>query len=1082
VGKILTGHTMKTFVKNLFLVVMFFVLLSIVFSLFVQPKTKPEQTIALSEVARKINAGSIKQIAVNDNDLIVTDASGAVWHSQKESETSLTQSLANLGVDKTKLSAVSVQLQTTNAGNSLWLTIAIQVIVPFVLVLGLLWFMSRQTQKGMAQTFNFGRVNLKLFMNPKERITFKDVAGLQEAKEELREVVDFLRHAKKFLDLGARIPRGVLLMGAPGTGKTLLARAVAGEAGVPFFHISGSEFVELFVGVGASRVRDLFAVAKKASPSIVFIDEIDAVGRERGTGLGGGHDEREQTLNQILVEMDGFDRETNVIVIAASVTGDTPVLVKQNEEPKLLPISEVIDAYYQEKEGNVEKSANGLEVLGFEKKPGGDKNIYFQNSAFKKVRSVFRHKVNEIYKIEYNGGKIKTTGNHSLFIRTPRGLKKKLVSEMKPGEILVNLPYKVNQTTKFKEIRAHQFNQEFNLELPVWQPLFEKFESVDFAYQYALARTNEIPQTKLGEQLGFSQRTIGKWQQGICGPRALSRNYYQHKNTLPEKVRVTPGLMRLFGYYAAEGYSRKEIDFCLNINEKGKIAEIKTLMKQIFNLKPDTERNITHNAVNIVYYCKPLAEFFAYYCGRGAHHKHIPSFLFTAPKEYFIEFLRGYANGDGCLVEKGRNKGNLVLVSVSKRLLLELNWLSRMHGFEPSFSEFRNQEGRRINNGKPLKSSIAYRLEFWKTTNPFKNVERKESLHPLSKIKKITKLLYKGYVYDFCGCENEAFFAGEKPILASNTNRPDVLDPALLRPGRFDRRVVLDLPDIKEREEILVLHMKNKKAAQGVDLRRVAQRTPGFAGADLANVVNESAILAARKNKKIIDQIDLFEAMEKVILGPERKSHVLTQREREITAYHEAGHALVSTMLSQADPVHKVSIISRGRVAGYTLKLPNEDRHLYTRKHLLAELAGALGGYMAEKIVFKDVTTGASNDLRIATDSARHMVMEYGMSEKFGPIAFGTSSEWVFLGRDLGSERDYSEKVAQEIDQEVRLLLADAQTQAQKILIAKRPILDAIAKRLIESETIEKEEFETLVRAYARKPKKTGSPNNKTSA
>ncbi len=607
---------MKNLLKNLFLVIGIFVVLSLVFSLFTSTKTQSSQPMALTDLARKIQSGEIKKIDVQDNALTVTDTSGKTWTSEKESESSLSQSLTNLGVDKTKLAAVDVEVSASSGGNTMWLTILIDVVAPFLMIVGLFWFMSRQAQKGMAQTFNFGRANLKLFANPKERTTFKDVAGAKEAKEELREIVDFLKHAKRFLDLGARIPRGVLLMGAPGTGKTLLARAIAGEAGVPFFHISGSEFVELFVGVGASRVRDLFTTAKKASPAIIFIDEIDAVGRQRGTGLGGGHDEREQTLNQILVEMDGFDRETNIIVVAA-------------------------------------------------------------------------------------------------------------------------------------------------------------------------------------------------------------------------------------------------------------------------------------------------------------------------------------------------------------------------------------------------------------------------------------------------------------------TNRPDVLDPALLRPGRFDRRIVIDLPDVKEREEILQLHMANKKAAPDVNVHRVAQRTPGFAGADLANLVNEAALLAARKNKKTLDQGDLFSAMEKVILGPERKSHVLTQQEREITAYHEAGHALVAAMLPHADPVHKISIISRGRAAGYTLKLPVEDQHLYTKSHFLDELASLLGGYVAEQVVFHELTTGASNDLQHATELARSLVTEYGMSEKFGPVSFSAPSSMVFLGRDLGTERDYSEKVAQDIDAEVSSFLGDARKQAERIVTDKRAALDAIAARLIEHETIEKEEFETLIAQFA---------------
>ena len=441
---------------------------------------------------------------------------------------------------------------------------------------------------------------------------FSDVAGAIEAKEELIEVVDFLKNPKKFLDMGARIPRGVLLVGAPGTGKTLLARAVAGEANVPFFYISGSEFVEMFVGVGASRVRDLFAMAKKFAPSIVFIDEIDAVGRQRGAGLGGGHDEREQTLNQILVEMDGFDRDTNIIIVAA-------------------------------------------------------------------------------------------------------------------------------------------------------------------------------------------------------------------------------------------------------------------------------------------------------------------------------------------------------------------------------------------------------------------------------------------------------------------TNRPDILDPALLRPGRFDRRIVLDIPDIDEREAILKIHALDKPLDKSVNLRRVAERTPGFSGADLANVINEAAISTARQNHKIIEQETFYHAIEKVLLGPERRSHILSQKEKEIAAYHEAGHALVAGVLPHADPVHKISIVSRGQAAGYTMKLPTEDRHLYSKSQFLADLAVLMGGYAAEKIVFNELTTGASSDLKKATNLARSLVTEYGMSEKLGPISLGEKEELVFLGRELGTHQNYSQSVAETIDKEIKNFLKMAYETAKKIITQRRKKLEKIAKRLIEKETIERDEFAAIM-------------------
>ncbi|TAN57760.1 ATP-dependent zinc metalloprotease FtsH [Patescibacteria group bacterium] len=602
---------MRSIAKNILLFFVLLFILGAVFSLYNQPVVKPK-AMSIGELVQNIDEEKVKSIAIDSEKLEITLANDEKFTTVKEPEDSLTTILKNYNVDPLKIRKVAIEVKTA-PGWLMLIQALLPFLIPFLIILGFFWFMSRQVQGMNNRAMSFGQSGAKEAepKGGKDRVAFKDVAGAKEAKEELQEIVEFLKNPKKFTSLGAKIPKGVLLMGAPGTGKTLLARAVAGEADVPFFHISGSEFVEMFVGVGASRVRDLFRKAKKAAPCIIFIDEIDAVGRQRGAGLGGSHDEREQTLNQILVEMDGFEVGVNVIVMAA-------------------------------------------------------------------------------------------------------------------------------------------------------------------------------------------------------------------------------------------------------------------------------------------------------------------------------------------------------------------------------------------------------------------------------------------------------------------TNRPDVLDPALLRPGRFDRRVVIDEPDIADREAILKVHAKNKPLAEEVDLRKVAERTPGFSGADLANLLNEAAILTARRNKKKIGFEECVESIEKVMLGPERRSHVISDKEKKITAYHEAGHALVAHELPHTDPVHKISIIARGRAGGYTLKLPIEDKHYHSKTELVENLAVMLAGQVVEKEVFGDITTGASNDLMQATKLARKLVTQYGMSDVVGPRTFGDKEEMIFLGREIREHRDYSEKAAEAIDQEVSKFLKKAYTTAKDIIKDKYSVLEEIVKKLMEKETLEKEEFEAI--------------------
>ena len=602
----------KGLIKNILIIILIFFVLGSVFGLFNISKESIEE-ISITQLADEVNQGKIKEIKVLKNDISIIYKDDTEALSKKETGETLSQALIGYGVEQNKLKEILFIFEEEDDSLMEILTFLAVFIIPIILIIIFFSIIFKNAKAGAAQTFDFTKTKAKIFGaegHPKEKITFKDVAGLKEEKQELEEIVDFLKNPQKYLKMGARIPKGVLLVGPAGCGKTLLARAVAGESNVPFFSVAGSSFVEMFVGVGSGRVRSLFATAKKHQPCLVFIDEIDSIGKTRGPAMTGGNEEREQTLNQLLTEMDGFEQNNKIIILAA-------------------------------------------------------------------------------------------------------------------------------------------------------------------------------------------------------------------------------------------------------------------------------------------------------------------------------------------------------------------------------------------------------------------------------------------------------------------TNRPDVLDAALLRPGRFDRKVVINLPDIKEREDILGIHSRGKPLGEDINIREVAERTPGFSGADLSNVFNEAALLAAKNDSKNISQEELLESIEKVLLGTERKSHIMTDKEKEIIAYHEAGHALVSAKCSNAEPVRKISIIGRGMAAGYTLKVPKEEKMLKNRKEFEGEIQVLLGGYTAEKIVFGETTTGSSDDLNKATNIARSIIKKYGMSE-MGPIIFGKRESEIYVESESES-RNYSEATAIKIDEEVSKIILEAQKETNEILSKNRKILDKIAKRLIEKETIEREEFEKII-------------------
>jgi len=1036
------------FFRQLFSILTILFIIAIAWSLFGLGKTTPTQDVAISQIAKEISDGRVDQIIVEGNKVTAVTKDKIRLVAFKEAG----QGLKDYGITGDK---VTINIKNPDSG-AIWTTL-LTVLLPFLLIGGLLYFMSRQARSGNMQAMSFGKTTARL-ADGKKRTTFNDVAGMKHVKQELVEVVDFLKNPAKFKALGAEIPRGVLLVGPAGVGKTLLAKAVAGEAGVPFYSISASEFVEMFVGVGAS------------------------------------------------------------------VTGDTPVLIRRDGQTKLLPIAEVVDTYYQDGEENIVRPVKGLETLGVERaKTGfwGYKNnpdkYNVGGSKFVNVSGVLRHRVKEIYQIHYLGGTIETTGDHSVFVREHNYIHSKRADQLQPGDILANLPYKVRSTfvpgvgTTHK-VRAHQFDQNCqNMELDIWG----EESTVNIAnYQYALAQKGITSQAEIGQTIGVSQTTVGQWQNDIHQPRFFSNVSIGYG--LPEKVIVDEHLLRLFGYYLAEGrVTPHYLEFVFGSHEPNLHRDCIELLQKYFHLPVRVEETET-NSTRIIVSSRPLVDFFRRHFSTGSHTKILPSFIWSLPKTHVHQLIEGYAAGDGYITQDGK----LSITSVNREMVSQLAWLLAMHGIQCGIRQTETPE--RVINTKLVAASTAWNLIIGKTSNLWLGVAESKSPNQFKKprVTKIVKKDYDGFVYDLVGCDNEAFFGGQKPILLHNsrvrdlftkakktaptvifideldavgrqrgtglggshdereqtlnqilvemdgfdteanvivlgaTNRPDVLDPALLRPGRFDRKVTLDLPDRPERAEILAIHSKNKPLAKNVNLEEVAKSTPGLSGADLRNVANEAAILAARDNRKKIEQKDFRNSIEKVLLGPERTNHLMREKEREIVAYHEAGHAIIGHLLADADVVHKVSIISRGSALGFTLSLPKEDNKIIPKSQFEHEIARLLGGRAAEEIIFKEITTGAANDLERATDIARNMVMVYGMS-RLGPIKLGEREEMVFLGREMGMHRVHSEKVAAQIDAEISRLIDNGWQTAVNLLKKEVETLHLMSKKLLEKETLE---------------------------
>ena len=1029
---------------------------------------EPSGELSYTEFRQQLESGNVVRVTIRESREVEGELSSAVQAGGREVrsfETRLPFEADLEFVEGLRQDGVEVRGEAAADGWMIWVGRAL----PWIVIFAIWIFLWRQMQGGTNRALQFGKSGAKELSAEAPEVTFEDVAGCDEAKEELQEIVDFLRTPDRFSRLGGRLPKGALLVGPPGTGKTLLARAVAGEAGRPFFSMSGSDFVEMFVGVGAS------------------------------------------------------------------VTGDTPVLVRDEEGTRLVEIGDLVDGICEERSSGPPEvmedrivSTSGLEALGYRSGDTGfrgDLDV-FGGSEWQSVRGVYRHRVEEIFEIDYLGGTLRTTGDHSVFVRGHGGIRPKEVRDLEPGDVLVNLPFHVRggfdpDHGTMHEARAHESPREVPER---WRGLSVEIPdgTAEAAFSHALNAGDVLPAEAIGESVGVSASTVRNWQSGRSRPRGISDRYA--RTELADHVETTPDLLWLLGLYTAEGRAAGAVSLCLGAHESELVRRSVELFRDLFGVDPTVvERD--DSSVRVVARSASLGRFFERHCGTGSARKHVPEILWELPRRHFLAYLEGYAAGDG---HEGP-RGKLEMTSVSRRLIRELAWLCAMHGIGCGLGEGTNPGGRTIGGGRPLPETRYWRLKIGRTSNPFRDDPGVgHAKRPV--VRSVERKAYDGYVYDLCGCGNEAFFGGEKPVLLHNsrvrdlfeqgkshapciifideldavgrhrgaglggghdereqtlnqllvemdgfeentgvillaaTNRPDVLDPALLRPGRFDRQIVVDSPDVRGREKILEIHSREIPLAPDVELSVLARGTPGLSGAELENIVNEAALMAARQEKDRVGMEDLERAKDKVMLGAERRSMVISEEERRVTAYHEAGHAVVALRAPGLDPLHKVTIVPRGRALGITASLPEEDRHNYTREWLVGQLRMLFGGRVAEEMVFgrDKITTGAGNDLERATEIARRMVTEFGMSEAIGPMTVGERDHEVFLGRDISHRRDVSERTARLVDSEVKRILDQAYRYARETLRDHRDLMESIAAALLERETLDADDIEAL--------------------
>ena len=1039
---------MKSLIKYILIVFVILVVISGLVAMFQSPFANQTEEISLSKLVAQINAGEVKEIVVRGDQLDILLTNDNKETSKKEVGVALGESLINLGVDRNKLAQVSVDIKS-ESGALYYISNFLPLILPFIFVLIIFWFMFRQAQRGAMTAFNFGKSKARLANeeNGKKKTTFKDVAGLVEAKEEVAEVVEFLRDPRKFQKLGARMPRGVLLVGSPGTGK-----CITGDTTI----LTNKGLIEI------AEIPKYFFVNKNDGK--VFGTEVCSIENKSLKPLSAlasnwynlGLQKTIKIITRIGLRLEGT--EEHPIVIIDKDTGD--FVFRRLDQIKNGDIAVV--NYNQQVFGDYKRipTQQTAYVLGLLCGDGGlsiKDRIYFTNAdpnLVKVTNNYFKQNFGKGFtkvlaaKYDYliSDQSIKETlRNWGIEDTYARGKKIPDTILLGPKEYITSFLRGLFDTDGYcgkEEVELSSASKKLagQTSMLLWNlgiinRMHNRIKRYNGQEQYYLSITGTgldafsreigftVPHKKNQLEILLSKHRNPNVDLVFFQQKRLE-NLWQYFKTevgeLNRKFYANPLYRQLFAYIKYEkNPSKKSLDrilelFASKVNKISRLPEYRFLQElgdTRFFLTPIVK---IEKGENIVY-------------------------DFTVPK---IHSFTGnfFINHNTLLAKAVANEANVPFYYVSGSEFVEMFVGVGANRVRDTFE-----------TAKKTAPSIIF-IDEIDAIGRHRGAglggghdEREQTLNQIL-------------------VEMDGFGTNDAVVIFSATNRPDILDPALLRPGRFDRRIILDEPSINDREAILKIHAADKPLAKGVNLRVAAERTPGFSGADLANLLNEAAILAARKNQKEIIQDNLFQAIEKVILGPERRSHIFSKKEKKITAYHEAGHALVAISVPYTDPVHKVSIVSRGRAGGYTLKLPTEDKHLKSRSEFESELAVLLGGYTAERITFNELTPGASNDLKVASELARKMVTQYGMSDKLGPITFGEKGELVFLGKELTTEKNYSEETAQLIDAEVKRFITGAFKKAREVLTKKMDVLEKIAKELITKETLEQKEFYALVR------------------